>query len=232
MLLSIITATFQSDRNIFETAKSIIPQLNEKVEWIIKDSSPVVDINLISGRELEGAEVIFQEDGSLYQGLNQALRRAKGKYFLVLGAGDKLTENSLSKILTQLEQNETLDQVDIFLYSMLLSAENRISRPNPLYLYLGMSCPHPALVMRTEYARNIGFFDEKYLIASDYDLILRYLSKYRRYLKSDLVISDFKGGGMSEEKSEESGLEATLIRIRNKAFINELKMIGNTSGFI
>lgn len=229
MLLSIITATFKSDRNIFETADSIIPHLGDRVEWIIKDSSAMADLNLMSSYKLAGARVFFQEDKTLYQGLNQALRHARGTYFLILGAGDSLIKNSIPQILSHLERNEDEDLVDIFFYSMRHREKNSIFYPTPLNLHLGMFCPHPAIIMRTDLASKIGFFDEKYLIASDYDLTLRYLSHYRRYQVSEVVISDFKGGGMSEVKTDETALETLLIKIRNSKFLEELKIISEGS---
>lgn len=229
MLLSIITATYQSDPNVVETAGSIIPHLGGEIEWIIKDSSQEVDSELLSGGVLEGARIFFKKDKSLYQGLNQALEMASGKYFLVLGAGDGLINSAVQQLIHQLMQNDLEDLVDIFFYSMLHQGKNSVFRPEPLSLHVGMSCPHPAIIMKTEYAREIGFFDERYLIASDYDLTLRYFNRYRRYLRSEMVISEFKGGGMSEIKTEETALETMLIKIRNQRFLSELKMIDENS---
>ncbi len=225
MLLSIITGTYQSDVNIFETTESITPLINDKIEWIIKDSSPFVDETLFYNKKLHGAKIVFQKDNSLYQGLNQALKLSTGKYFLVLGAGDTLTKNSIPEITSQLEQNESDDKVDIFCYSMQHKMTGAISSPNPLNLHIGMTCPHPSLIMKTEYARELNYFDEKYLIASDYDLTLRYFTRYKRYLLSNKVISEFKGGGLSEVKTEETALETMLIKIRNNKFIQELNAI-------
>ncbi len=225
MLLSIVTATYKSDSNIFETAESVIPLVSDKVEWVIKDSSELADMDLMKGGRLAGARIFFQRDNSLYQGLNQALKHARGKYFMILGAGDLLVEDAIVQVLNQLEQNEEEDQVDILFYSLRHKEKNSIFHPAPLNLHLGMFCPHPAMIMRTELAAQIGFFDEKYLIASDYDLTLRYFNRYRRYLVSNAVICDFKGGGMSEVKVEETALETMLIKIRNSNFLEELRII-------
>lgn len=54
----------------------------------------------------------------------------------------------------------------------------------------------------------------QYEIASDYDHLCRYTNAFRNCLVSRTVMTNFKGGGLSEIRSFEGALEEELIRMR------------------
>jgi len=210
-LLTIVTGLLEGDPNILETANSVLPQLNGKASWVIKNSSQNPSSLLFPYRELTDVKVICQQDSSLYSGLNQALTWVEGDFFLVLGAGDTLEPGEIDFIYQTVIQNASLEG---FYFAVRLAKSGRILTPKPSEINVRMACPHPGSVLNTQKVRSLGGFDERYQIASDYDLLCRYIKKHGASGWSDQFIINYKGGGLSDQRALEGFLEEELIRLR------------------
>ena len=223
--VAIVTATLNSDENIVESFNSINHQLNSDVCWIIKDSQEIISPLLKKYNEENYIFVLSQKDESLYDGLNQAIDYMNAEYFIVLGAGDMLSDNAVNIILTNLFNNPS---IDIFFFSIFTTKNNSILKPIPSNIAFGMSVPHPGVLMKKENFIKLNGFDTRYQIASDYDLISRHLSLFSKIAWSDDVVSIFKGGGMSEKRWLIGQLEECIImdKIHNipyKQILRKLK---------
>jgi hypothetical protein len=210
-LLTIVTGLLEGDPNIVETANSVLPQLNGKASWLIKNSSSNPSALLSPYRELNHVKVICQQDSSLYSGLNQALTWIEGDFFLVLGAGDTLEPGAIDFIYQIVIQNPSLEG---FYFAVRLARSGRTLTPKPSEINVRMACPHPGSVLNTQKVRSLGGFDERYQIASDYDLLCRYIKKHGTSGWSDQFIINYKGGGLSDQRALEGFLEEELIRLR------------------
>lgn len=210
-ILTIVTGLLEGDENIHATADSVLPQLGDHTSWIIKQSSQSLSESILRYNRVEGIHLIGQNDSSLYEGLNHALSQIDGEFFMVLGAGDTVEPGALEFIRQQISANPSLDA---FYFAIRLKKDGRIFGPNPNEIQTRMSCPHPGAVLSTQKVRKIGGFDERYQIASDYDLLCRYMKAYGRSGWSNRAVVNFKGGGISEYRAVEGFLEEELIRIR------------------
>lgn len=210
-LLTIVTGLLEGDTNIVETANSVIPQLNGKASWLIKNSSPNPISSLLSYREMKDVKVFCQQDSSLYSGLNQALSWVDGDFFLVLGAGDTLEPGAIDFIHQTVLQNPSIDG---FYFAVRLAKSGRILAPKPAEINVRMACPHPGAILNTQKVRSLGGFDERYQIASDYDLLCRYIKNHSSSGWSEQFIVNYMGGGLSDQRALEGFLEEELIRLR------------------
>ncbi len=211
IMLSIITALLDSNPSISITAKSLLPQLSGGVKWLIKNSSQNPSRELIALGDNPNVTLISSADSSLYMGLNQALKQCNSKYVQVIGAGDELLPNSISETLKDIT---SLGDIDSLFYAVRMEKSGVVLLPNPKELNCRMACPHPGALLKTDFVKTLGGFDEGFRIASDYDLICRYMKKYPRYAISARVAVSYMGGGISEVLAVEGFLEEELIRIR------------------
>ena len=209
--ITVTTALLNGDENIFKTAESVIPQLGEQARWLIKYSEAAVPEGLKSLLSSENISFVAQKDTHLYQGLNQALQSVETSHFFVIGSGDTLEPNALSFLVKTLEENPSLSAL---FFSARNASNGSIALPRPVDLPQRMSCPHPGTIMRTELALSLGGFDEKYEIASDYDLISRYVQKFPNCAWGDQVITQYAVGGISYRRILEAYMEEELIRTR------------------
>ncbi|WP_413744863.1 glycosyltransferase [Synechococcus sp. MIT S9451] len=94
--ITIVTVTYNDIQGFARTSKSVIPQLNSDIQWIIKDggSSPCI-LAQIKNISYPHALLITTKDTSVYDGMNIALDYAKGKFLLFLNGGDTLASDDL-----------------------------------------------------------------------------------------------------------------------------------------
>lgn len=209
-MITIVTALLAGDENVKETYQSLRLLPSGHLRWLVKYSSSVFDSNLIELSQDPSVKLVFSSDSSLYEGLNQAIPYIDSEFFMVLGAGDTIESQAFSRALNLLRLNTSADAAFFSVFHRGINA--RLS-PSPRDLPKRMSCPHPGAVLRTNLVRKLRGFDLTYKIASDYDLICRYIKEYPRCIVCDEILVNFKGGGISS-RSPEGPYEEYLIRYR------------------
>jgi hypothetical protein len=211
MLISIITAVLGFDESLEKTADSL-PTDDPNFEWVIKTSFNHIDKKFSRLIDRGNVKIVATSDNSLYQALNQALNVAKGRYFIVLGAGDRLREDAVPALVAGVQQG-IVHSASLF-FSVFIESSGLPFLARPQLLYTGMTTPHPGAILVLDNVLAIGGFDERYKIASDYDLLCRYTKTFPKVIVSEKLIVDFKGGGLSERCSDEAKLEEVLVRHR------------------
>lgn len=213
--LSIVTALLDSDAQVFETAKTLLPQLLDGVEWLIKNSNTTPSPALVElAQSHPGIRLVNVPDKGIYGGLNQALDHAEGLFVQVVGAGDFLTEGAVFQMLAAIDENETRFHTDSIYFPVYHRAFARQLTPIPAQIHEAMNCPHPGALLKTALCKSIGGFNEEYRIASDYDLIARYLKRWPKVMVGSYTVVNFAGGGMSETRGYECMLETELVKVR------------------
>ncbi len=214
IILSIVTTLLDSDLSVESTYESLMPQLQTEVEWVIKNSThkakPEIQ-RMTTGRSIK---VINNPDRGLYEGLNQALKYCEGSYIWVVGAGDKFMPGSVQAVLKAIELIELNESADSICFPIYHRSLNRIILSDPTKFGPNMSCPHPGVILKTEYVRELGGFDERYEIAADFDLLLKYFKRWQKIATAPIPIIDFQGNGVSERRVKEAALESDLARAR------------------
>jgi hypothetical protein len=210
--LSIITCVKSDVDHLFESWSSISPILNDNINWIIKYSHNC-SVDFI--KKIPSSDFIIKiisEDTGLYNALNQGLKACETEYYMVLGAGDKVTDNfdTISKVF------DSKPKFDAYFFGLKISnlTQNRILLPSPGDLNTRMSCPHPSSILKTSVSKELGGFSEKYEIAADYDHLCKFSKITENIYFSNEIVVDFMGGGMSDERSFEGFIEEDLIRLR------------------
>lgn len=213
--LSIVTALLDSDAQVFATAPTVLPQLQDGVEWLIKNSHAQASKELQDLADSHAhIRLLCEPDKGLYAGLNQALAQVQGIYWQVLGAGDFLMPGAVRQMLAAITENESRFHMDSIYFSVYHRGLQRQLVPDPAQIRDAMSCPHPGALLKAAHCRALGGFNEEYRIASDYDLISRYLKQWPGVMQGDTVVVDFAGGGMSETHGYECMLETELVKVR------------------
>jgi len=182
MKVSIITATYNSERTILDTLNSLENQTYKDIEYIIVDgASNDKTVELIKKNSTRIAKIISEQDQGIYDALNKGIKTATGDVvgFLHsddLFASDTVIENIVSKFkstnsdavygdLKYVSQNDTSKVIRLW-----KSGEFKLSR-----IKLGWMPPHPTFFMKRDLYNQFGSFDLSFKIAADYDSLLRYL---------------------------------------------------------
>ena len=207
--ITILTCVLGEPPELTDTYNSLVKFLNNEFNWLIKFDGTASPEYVDKFRK-EYINCIQLVDNSLYQAMNQGISLIETEYYFVLGAGDRLAGGEL----IELWRKSTETSESSYFFSIKLAKNQQVLAPNPNELGFRMACPHPGSILRTKNSLEIGGFDLKYDIASDYDHLSRYVKKYGSGRTYTNVLVDYLGGGLSERRAMEGYLEEELVRKR------------------
>ena len=208
MKVSIITATYNSEKTLRNTINSVLYQSYKDIEYIVVDGASkdsTLDIvksyeNLFDGR----LRYVSEKDSGLYDAMNKGIRMATGDVIGILNSDDFLSQEDAISWVVQALQDSNVDAVygDIhYVDDADLSKCVRYYTPKIFrrgLMRLGFMPAHPSFYCKTEVYRENGVFDTTFKQAADFELLLRliYCKSIRtKYLPIDFVT--MRTGGLS-----------------------------------
>lgn len=204
---SLITLTFNSAKTIGNTLESIKAQTFKNFEIIFQDAaSNDGTVTLIKSQieEFGKATLVSEPDRGIYDGLNKAIERAKGKFVCVLHADDVFSsKDTLKTVALKLETKScNLAYGDVVFTSS--KKANRIVRQwiageyNRIKFWLGWMPPHTSLFIKRELLNSSAPYRTDLSVSADYDLILKlFKSENIRPLYLKQTIAKMSIGGQS-----------------------------------
>lgn len=92
-MLSVVTATYNSQRDIPALIASLQAQTFQDFEWVVQDGgSSDGTVDIVTATDLPYLSVESARDTGIYDALNHALDRATGRYLLFIGADDCISD--------------------------------------------------------------------------------------------------------------------------------------------
>jgi len=202
--LSIITVVKDDPEGLRQTLASIDAQGELDAEVVIIDGSAtaVDDVTLTS----LPWRIVQQVPQGIYPAMNAGLESARGDYVYFLNAGDTFSgSDTLTRILAGL--CESPDSVWAFgIVEFHDESGNPLHEPTWSYasererlFARGVFPAHQGVVARTDALRHLGGFDESYIVAADYKLMLQ-LSTLASPIRWTWPIASFQQGGTSSQR--------------------------------
>ncbi len=218
--VSIVTITFNAEKVVEKTIRSVLSQDFTNFEYVFvdgKSSDKTMQIieSYRSRFEDKGIKfrVLSEPDKGIYDAMNKSIRLAEGEWLLMLNAGDALAhQNVLSCFF--LDKSYEADVV----YGETIMSDNGYYKKRITYTpdIMNRQLPfcHQSVFVRTDILRAYGF-DMNYKLAADYDLFVRMYKTgiHFEYVKEWVSIYDMTG--VSEKNAIRTNKEAQLIRERN-----------------
>jgi glycosyltransferase involved in cell wall biosynthesis len=172
--ISIITAVLNCRRSIEFTIRSILPQLSNKVEYIIIDGGSTDGTLDILKKYSDSIDYIVSEpDLGIYDAWNKGIKVSKGNYVAFVGADDVLRGDIIAKYLSFINNSPNIDYVSS---KAQFDGENsRIFgkewKWDSFRRY--MTVAHVGSLHRRSLYSQYGFYDTSYKIVGDYEFLLR-----------------------------------------------------------
>jgi glycosyltransferase involved in cell wall biosynthesis len=197
MLISIITATYNSSETIMDCIGSVNSQTFPDIEQIIIDgASDDNTLELIKSVASKVVKIVSEADSGLYDAMNKGISEANGEIVGILNSDDiYLNDDTLSKVVEAFKSHQ-VDCVYADLFYVEKSDTNKIVRYWRTKEYVpgsfrrGWHPAHPAFFLRKSVYDKYGNFDLSFKLASDFELMLRVLEKHHIssfYLQEPLV---------------------------------------------
>ena len=200
MKLSIITATYNSERTLRDTMESILNQTFQDFEYIIVDGASK-DATLDIIREYEPRfqgkmRYVSEPDKGIYDAMNKGFAMATGDVIGILNSDDFFTSEDVLQAVVDGFAGEYVDAVYADIHFVGTDDLTKCVRYysssvfRPWMMRFGMIPAHPSFYCRKAVYDQYGSFDTTYRIAADFEILLRLIFIHRirtRYVKKDFV---------------------------------------------
>ena len=214
MKVSIITATYNRGSTIVRALESSKCQTHQDIQLIVVDgASDDGTVSLVTPILGKKDILISETDSGIYEALNKGLTLAEGDIIAFLHSDDFYPdENIISKVVAAFKD----DRIDVVYGDVSFFSSNDVGRTVRNYrsdvfskknLAWGKMPPHPAIFLRRRVYDAIGFFDESFKIAADYEFLCRMVVNLE--IKSVYIPDIFvrmQTGGLSTR-----GLRSTIL---------------------
>ncbi len=193
--LSIVTPTYNQGQYIEETIQSVLEQNYPKLEYIIIDGgSTDRTVEIIKKYERHLSYWISEPDKGQAHAINKGLKRSTGDIFNWLNSDDYLTPNALTVIANAFtEQNpDAVAGQTIYFKGEVCEPPIQLSGLKAKKLMRwdkGVAFVQPGLWLKTDQIHACGGIDENFHYAFDWDMVIRYLHKFKKvsYVSQPLV---------------------------------------------
>lgn len=173
-LVSVVMPVYNVESYIEESIYSILSQTYSNLEFIIiNDGSTDNTASIIRG--IRDNRIIFidrSENEGNYVRRNEGCKLAKGKYICVMDGDDIAMPNRVEKQVEIMENNPSLlAHGSAFVFSNGYTCYKPYDYEQVKIMLLSNNVfLHPSLIIRKEVLVSVGYYNEKYRYASDYDL--------------------------------------------------------------
>lgn len=195
---SIIVVAYNAAPHIRKTIESVLAQSFTDFEIVVKDAAST-DTTLDEIPSDARIRVYSERDGGIYDGMNAAIRYARGKYFLFLNCGDFLASidvlSGIYEIAKDKNEEKTVIYGDYTRRGVLFKSPSTLT---PFYLYRTPLCHQTVFFGCGVFANEK--YDTTYKILADYNLTLLTFFGGFEYIYAPVTVSDYMGGGVSESK--------------------------------
>lgn len=224
-LFSVITVTYNAERELPATLRSVDEQTFGHFEHLIIDGASADDtLKLASENPPSHRSVFSSPDRGIYDAMNKGLGMAKGDYVIFLNAGDTFhSPLTLAHVAEQIMNYDfpgvVYGQTDIVDTEGHKIADRHLVAPEILTydsFKEGMVVCHQAFFALRRIAEN---FDLKYRYSADYEWCIRILQHSRMNVYIDEVLADYR-------------MEGTTTRNRFRSLRERFRIMAYYYGFL
>ena len=205
--LSIVTITYRNPAGLQKTLNSLIPLLECELVWecLVVDSAPE-----LSGPVLERLDGrlpvrhVTQPPLGIYAALNLGVRSARGELLWFLNSGDCLLD--LRALLDMIRDFELTPGLELLCGGVELGRDGQVVErwPPGKSFYRSMlgsqgAC-HQGMLYAASVFERVGPYSEAYLIAGDYDHLVRCLARGIEVRMTDRCLALYDLSGISQQR--------------------------------
>ena len=204
--ISIITPTYNSEATIQETIDALLSQTFSDFEYIIidgvsKDGTLKKIESFIPAFERKGVTVriVSEPDKGVYDAMNKGIAMAKGELIGITNSDDWYESNALEVMWNKYTDGK-VDKRNSMIYGIERVWKDdyifNVQRRGAAFIAESV-LPHSTFFVANEVYKKYGAFDLSVKVLADYDFICRCVSLGVKLEEIDVVISNFRLGGIS-----------------------------------
>jgi len=222
--VSIVTASFNSEKTIATTIQSVLNQSFRNYQYLIIDGlskDRTVEIIRSFEPEFESRGIAFswisEKDAGIYDAWNKALDRAKGKWIAFVGSDDVLLPDAL---FTMAAAAKLFPESDFIAAKAWIMRGDKVEREfgqewNWNVFRKEMKILHAAGWHNSSYFERFGIFDDAFKIVGDYEILLRAGACLNVKFVDEFII-EMGGEGVSSQLVLQSLREVRRAKKKNQ----------------
>jgi glycosyltransferase involved in cell wall biosynthesis len=179
-LVTVVTPSWNSIEFIERTIQSIRSQTYKNIEFIVVDGGSTDGTIEVIKRHADAiSSWVSESDKGMYHAINKGLERACGEIVAYLNSDDIYRFDTIAKVVKSFGEHpsadliygnlDIIDENDRLLYNQIYPAFSLKHFANANYSMIGQ----PASFWRAGLLKKIGYFDESFKMAADFDFFIR-----------------------------------------------------------
>lgn len=236
IMISIITATYNSAETINDTIKSVLCQTNKDFEYIIVDGGSTDEtIDIVKSYESEFSgrlKWVSEKDKGIYDAMNKGIKMASGDIIGILNSDDYYTSDDILQTIADAFKCQNVDAIYGDIHFIKDGVPDKCVRYyssrlfSPFWLRFGFMPAHPSFYCKRDVFDKSGLYRLDYKIGSDYEMMVRLFRKHKissRYVPKDFVTMRTGGASNSNLNSRLTLIKEDVRACRdNGIYTNEL----------
>ena len=188
-LVTVITVSFNSQEYISDTIESVLRQSYPCIEHLVIDGSST-DSTLATISKYPSVKVFSEPDNGIYDAMNKGIRLSTGDIIGFLNSDDFFADDdAISRVVDEFYfSNSDVIMAGVCYVNQLNKSKIVRRWPavsySPLFYINGDTPAHPGFYAAKSCFISYGVFNTDYKLASDFDLMFRFLHVH---VKSSVV---------------------------------------------
>jgi len=214
-MISLITATFNSEKVLSSNLKSVKIQSFKNFEHLIIDGKSTDKTISLAKSFDHVSKIISEPDKGIYDAINKGIKNTSGEIIGFLNSDDVFyDENSLQYIFDAFDDKTDCVFGDL-IYTDINENIKRVLKGSEFKkgaFKKGWMPAHPTFYCRRSVYEKLGLYDDSFKIAGDFELMLRFLEKHNirsKYIPHKLI--NMKVGGVSN-----NGIKSKIIILKEE----------------
>jgi glycosyltransferase involved in cell wall biosynthesis len=219
--VSIITVTFNAEKYLEQTIKSVIEQDYPNIEYIIIDgNSSDKTTDIIKRYESYLSYWLSEPDSGIYDAMNKSINVATGEWIIFMNAGDTFFEKlNITNFI-----NDVKNETELYNGSInFINEDTKEKVFKPPYgldkIWITVPAWHQASFIRTSLMKKY-MYSLEYKIAGDHDFYLKCFINDHKFQFSNQIISNMIDGGLHAQQNKLAYIESMHIIAKYAPNIN------------
>lgn len=247
MKVSIITVVYNNKVTVVDAIKSVLSQDYQNIEYIVIDGqSTDGTVEEIKPYLKYISHFLSEPDKGIYDAMNKGLKLATGDIIGILNSDDFYDNDH---IISDVVSNFKSKKVDLIFGDIVYVKPDNLEKITRYYssanfspnkFAWGWMPAHPSCFFKREVYEKYGYFKTDYKISADYELLTRFMAKYKisyDYIPQVFVKMRTGGASTANFKSNwilnkeivracrENGIKTNIYKVLLKYFVKIFELI-------
>lgn len=220
MKISIITINFNNSEGLAKTIKSVTDQTYNNIEYIVIDGGSTDNsTSVVNSYKSKISYFVSEPDNGIFHAMNKGIMQASGDYLLFLNSGDRLIDELVVQNVVEKDLNKDLVYGDLLFFDEHKEWIWKLRAKLTFNDFFKGTIPHPSTFIKKQLFDNVGYYDEKLKIVSDWKFFILATAKFNcTYKHIPILITAYNFDGLSSKPENSALIDKERSLVLNEDF--------------